>query len=94
MSSFVNIDPEYREWIQELSTRFRQSQIKAAMKVNTELVRFYWSLGEDLLYNQFVKKVPQVVAQLKERDQDNLSHELFSIPWGPGTGTIERPLQL
>jgi predicted nuclease of restriction endonuclease-like (RecB) superfamily len=26
--------------------------------------------------------VPQVVAQLTERDQDNLLHELFSIPWG------------
>ena len=52
MSILKNNDPEYREWIQELSKRFRQSQIKAAVKVNTELVRFYWSLGEDIVNRQ------------------------------------------
>ena len=52
MSILKNNDPEYREWIQELSKRFRQSQIKAAVKVNTELIRFYWSLGEDIVNRQ------------------------------------------
>jgi hypothetical protein len=34
-----NIDKEYLEWIAELSQRYRQSQIKAAVKVNSEMQR-------------------------------------------------------
>lgn len=40
---------EYAEWIQELKTRYRQSKIKAAVHVNTELLSFYWSLGKDIV---------------------------------------------
>ena len=40
-----NIDKEYLEWIAELSQRYRQSQIKAAVKVNSEMLRFYWSIS-------------------------------------------------
>ena len=68
MSNYFNIDPEYREWIQELSTRFRQSQIKAAMKVNTELVRFYWSLGEDIVNRQMEKKYGAGIIDTISRD--------------------------
>ena len=28
--------------------RFKSSQIKAAIKVNDEMIRFYWSLGHDM----------------------------------------------
>ena len=48
MSKLLSGDPGYRDWIQEVSMRFRQSQIKAAMKVNDEMLRFYWSLGKDI----------------------------------------------
>ena len=40
---------EYTDWLSGLSKRFRQSQIKAAMAVNVELLKFYWSLGADIL---------------------------------------------
>ena len=42
------IDPQYTEWIRDLSLRYRKSQIKAAAKVNGEMLRFYWSLGHDI----------------------------------------------
>ena len=42
-------DKEYLEWIKDLSTRFRRSQIKAAVKVNEEMLRFYWELGHDIV---------------------------------------------
>ena len=48
MSKLIKTDAVYRNWIQEVSKRFRQSQIKAAVKVNDELLRFYWSLGHDI----------------------------------------------
>lgn len=41
-------DKEYYDWIAELSTRYRQSQIKAAIRVNSEMLRFYWSVGKDI----------------------------------------------
>ena len=41
-------DKEYYDWISELSQRYRQSQIKAAVRVNSEMLRFYWSVGKDI----------------------------------------------
>lgn len=49
MSNLIKIDKEYAEWIQNLSKRFRQSQIKASIKVNNEVLGFYWSLGRDIV---------------------------------------------
>ena len=49
MSNLIHIDKEYKQWIQSLSQRFRRSQIKAAVKVNQEMLRFYWDLGRDIV---------------------------------------------
>ncbi len=49
MSSMIIQDEEYRNWIRTLSSRFRSSQIKAASKVNQEMLAFYWSLGKDII---------------------------------------------
>ena len=51
-----NIDKEYLAWIAELSQRYRQSQIKAAVKVNSEMLRFYWSIGKDITERQYDNK--------------------------------------
>lgn len=48
MSKLLKADKEYKEWIAEISNRFRQSQIKAAVKVNSEMLQFYWSIGRDI----------------------------------------------
>ena len=42
-------DDDYQNWIKQLKTRYQQSQIKAAVHVNSELIRFYWSLGRDIV---------------------------------------------
>ena len=50
MNKPINIlDKDYLQWIKELCKRYRQSQIKAAVKVNTEMLKFYWSLGRDIV---------------------------------------------
>ena len=49
MSNLLSMDVEYKQWLQSLSQRFRQSQIKAAVKVNQELLAFYWELGKDIV---------------------------------------------
>ena len=35
--------------MEDLGKRFRQSQIKAAVNVNSEMLRFYWELGRDIV---------------------------------------------
>ena len=46
------IENEYRQWLVELKKKIRQCQIKAAVKVNVELLRFYWDLGRDIVVRQ------------------------------------------
>lgn len=48
MSELLRLDKEYRNWIQELGERYRKSQIKAAVRVNNEMLFYYWSIGRDI----------------------------------------------
>ena len=53
----INIlDKDYTRWVKELSTRYRKSQIKAAVKVNSEMLRYYWELGCDIVTKQAENK--------------------------------------
>ena len=47
-SAPTHLDQDYLDWIVELSKRYRQSQIKAAVSVNSQMLRFYWSVGQDI----------------------------------------------
>ena len=40
---------EYNGWLGEISKRYRQSQIKAAIAVNIEMLKFYFGLGCDIV---------------------------------------------
>ena len=43
------LDKDYKNWIKELSSRYRKSQLKAAVKVNSEMLHFYYDLGGDIV---------------------------------------------
>lgn len=45
----MTANKEYVEWLSEIKTRFRQSQIKASIRVNTSMLELYWSIGRDLV---------------------------------------------
>lgn len=49
MSRLVRINKDYASWIEELSQRYRRSQIKAATHVNNEMLQFYCSSGKDIV---------------------------------------------
>ena len=53
MSLRVISDPEYKNWIAELSKRYRSAQIKAAVAVNKEMLKFYWELGKEIVARQW-----------------------------------------
>ena len=39
MGEIISVDAEYLNWISSVTEKFKQSQIKAASKVNTEMLR-------------------------------------------------------
>jgi predicted nuclease of restriction endonuclease-like (RecB) superfamily len=126
MNTLITSDSSYREWLTELSKRYRSSQIRAAVKVNEELLRFYWQLGRDIverlpenkrgsaffdklsidlsrilpdihslsprnlryikkfysIYNQYIKNLPQLVANKTNPSIDDILHDIFQVPWG------------
>lgn len=45
-------DTQYINWIRELKQQFRQAQLNAVLKVNQELLQFYWHLGNEILAKQ------------------------------------------
>ena len=74
------IDKDYTQWVEDLSVRYRQSQIKAAVRVNRELLKYYWELGRDIeemhveeRWGQSVIKNLSVDLQLKNPNSTGLS---------------------
>lgn len=50
------LSDEYKKWVESISLRYRQCQIKAAVSVNRELISFYWSLGRDIVLREAEKR--------------------------------------
>lgn len=74
------IDKDYTQWVEDLSVRYRQSQTKAAVRVNRELLKYYWELGRDIeemhveeRWGQSVIKNLSVDLQLKNSNSTGLS---------------------
>ena len=43
---------EFKNWVSQLKKDIRSAQVKAAIKVNTELLRLYWRMGADICEKQ------------------------------------------
>lgn len=71
MKQLMILDNDYLQWIKELSSRYRKSQIKAAVKVNEEMLRFYWELGKDISERQYDNKYGS-------HFYEKLSHDLYA----------------
>lgn len=48
VSSISILDKDYLQWVDDLCMRYRKSQIRAVVRVNDEMMRFYWDLGQDI----------------------------------------------
>ena len=42
----------YAGWLAELKTRIRETRVRAALAVNSELIGLYWRIGRDILERQ------------------------------------------
>ena len=72
MNKPINIlDKDYLKWVKELCKRYRQSQIKAAVKVNHVVLQFYWDLGKDICYKEAENKYGSKFYATLSRDLRN-----------------------
>jgi len=46
MQTLNQTDQQYKDWLSELKSKIRSTQIKASLAVNATLVGFYWELGK------------------------------------------------
>lgn len=56
MKSNLTSDKGYRVWLADIKLKVRNAQLKAAVKVNTELLGLYWQLGADIVEKQALAK--------------------------------------
>lgn len=69
MSKSINIlDKDYVQWVKSLVERYRQSQTKAAVKVNAEQLRFNWLLGRDIVEMNVEQRWGEGVIERLSRD--------------------------
>lgn len=52
MDGITTLSSDYRLWIGGIKHRVRQCQIKASVKVNTELLQLYWDIASDIVAKQ------------------------------------------
>lgn len=76
MEKNIGVDPEYITWIRSISLQFKNSQIKAASKVNAEMLEFYWSLGKDICERESNNAYG---SGFYKRVSDDLKHELPDV---------------
>ena len=60
----------FRNWVVSISEKYKKSQIKAAIKVNNEMLSFYFELGKEISLTSYK-------ASYGNKFYDNLSKELI-----------------
>ncbi|MBO5345971.1 MAG: DUF1016 domain-containing protein, partial [Paludibacteraceae bacterium] len=45
-------DKDFKQWVSDLKNDIRRSQIRAMVKVNSDMLRLYWRMGADICEKQ------------------------------------------
>lgn len=76
----MNEIASFADWVSSLKQRYRTTQIKAAISVNSALLRFYWELGRDVC-EKYAAEEKRYGAKFFQNLSDELTRE---IPEGKG----------
>lgn len=68
MSKLITIDREYSKWIDDIVGRYELRRTIAATRANEQLLRFYWSVGEDIAKKKAVSKWGDGIIATMSRD--------------------------
>ena len=66
--NLMPIPPGYSALLEELKTRIRTAQVRAAFAVNRELLLLYWSIGRDIVTRQHAEGWGTKVIERLARD--------------------------
>lgn len=77
----IHLDADYSSWMYELKERYRHTQIKAAVKINSERLMFNWLLGKDLVTRRADERWGTGVVEQVSLDLQN------EFPLAKGFGT-------
>lgn len=72
MKPITILDNDYLVWVQTLCKRYHTSQIKAAVKVNQEMLHYYWCLGKDIIERDDENKYGAAFYNTLSRDLKKL----------------------
>ena len=61
-------DKEYLKWLDNLKSRIRTTQIKAALSANAELIKLYWDIGKDIFEKQEIKGWGNFIVENLSKD--------------------------
>ena len=50
--SYLSLNDEYKILLLSLKNKIKQSQIKASLAINSELIELYWELGRNIVEKQ------------------------------------------
>lgn len=69
------LDKDYALWVKELVKRYRRGQIKAAIKVNIEQLKYNWLLGHDIVEMHVEERWGEsVITQLSKDLREAIPH--------------------
>lgn len=67
----VSLNEDYVKWISDVKKRYRSTQIKTAIKVNSEQLLFNWQLGRDLVTRRIEEKWGAGIVEQVSLDLQN-----------------------
>ncbi len=108
MPNIIKIDEKYKVWLSEVGNKFKQSQIKAATKVNEEMLHFYFWLGGKLyflksevnlgnaFYSEVSKDLQEILPMVKSFSPTNLKYMqyFYELYESPQIVDLEEKLEL
>lgn len=104
MKNMIAIDNKYKEWLGEVGSKFKNSQIKAAIKVNEEMLHFYYWLGRkiselkneinigNIFYNEVSNDLQKILPDVKSFSPTNLKYMqyFYELYESPQLGDSEK----
>lgn len=72
MEKEITISTEYKNWLVDLKSKIRVTQIKASIAVNEEMLKLYWDIGKDISEKHFD-------SQYGSAFYENLSNDLKAM---------------
>lgn len=104
MADIIKVDEKYKAWLSDVGNKFRQSQIKAATKVNEEMLYFYFWLGGkihflknevnigNVFYSEVSKDLREILPDMKSFSSTNLKYMqyFYELYGSPQAGDLAK----